>query len=232
MIDDDEELGEILRPVLERYGIDLRIAFTPSEGFKQLEDEIPDVLLLDMMLPEMDGMAVCRQIRGSSSPYQKIPIVALSARSELTDRVVGLESGIDDYIAKPFETRELVARLGAVIRRKRHMSDTPDTVANIQAPRKGLILAASRLEAFYDGYKATLTDLEMQIISQLKLAEGKVLSRTEIFDRIGHSQESDPAMIDTIIYRVRQKFRDAGLNIDFIHTVRGQGYRIAAGTTI
>lgn len=227
ILDDDEELGEIMQPVLAKYGMDLKLAFTPSSAFKQLEEEAFDVLLLDMMLPELDGMAVCRTIRGSDKAYAEIPIVALTARAELTERIVALESGIDDFVAKPVEMRELVARIGAVVRRRRaeavqvHGEGVSTTVS---VPH--LELSEAQMSASFTGYTVNLTELEMQIITVLVDAKGATVSRAEIFEQIGYAQQNDPAMIDTIIYRVRQKFRDQGLQTDFIKTLRSQGYRI------
>jgi DNA-binding response OmpR family regulator len=227
ILDDDEELGEIMQPVLAKYGMDLKLAFTPSNAFEQLEEETFDVLLLDMMLPELDGMAVCRTIRGSDKAYAEIPIVALTARAELTERIVALESGIDDFVAKPVEMRELVARIGAVVRRRRaeavqdHVEGAP---AAVSVPH--LELSEAQMSASFIGYTVNLTELEMQIVKVLADAKGATVSRAEILEQIGYAQQNDPAMIDTIIYRVRQKFRDQGLQSDFIKTLRSQGYRI------
>ena len=222
ILDDDEELGEIMQPVLAKYGMDLKLAFTPSSAFEQLEKESFDVMLLDMMLPELDGMAVCHTIRGSEKAYSQIPIVALTARAELTDRIVALESGIDDFVAKPVEMRELVARLNAVVRRK----GGGQSLASQARVETGLELSEVQMSATYRGYVANLTELEMQITKVLVDAEGAIVSRADILERIGYAEHNDPAMIDTIIYRVRQKFRDQGLQTDFIKTLRSQGYRI------
>ncbi|WP_299963914.1 response regulator transcription factor [uncultured Roseobacter sp.] len=220
MLDDDAELGEAMEPAFNTYGIELSAAHTPSAAFKLLESRSFDVLLLDMMLPELDGMSVCRKIRGSQSAYAEIPIVALTARSGLTDRVVALESGVDDVIAKPVEMRELVARLGAVSRRIR-ASDSP-------APPAAPQLAVSRatMSASYAEHSVNLTELEMRIIEALHAHPDTFLTREEILRSVGYDMRSDPAMIDTIIYRIRQKFRDQGLGQDFIRTGRGKGYAI------
>lgn len=217
-----------MQPVLGKYGIDLDLAFTPSSAFALLEACAFDVLLLDMMLPELDGMAVCRAIRGSGGQYSDIPIVALTARAELTERVVALESGIDDFITKPVEMRELVARLGAVLRRRRaERGAVPRAPVADKTP--WLELSQERMGARFGGYFVNLTDLEMQIVRVLLDADGSIVSRADILDRIGYAQGNDPAMIVTIIYRVRQKFRDQGLRTDFIRTLRGQGYLIEPG---
>ncbi|MCU0910912.1 MAG: response regulator transcription factor [Rhodobacteraceae bacterium] len=231
MIDDDTELAEVLKPVLKEYGIDLASAESPDEGFAMLRDEVPDVVLLDMMLPGMDGLSVCHAIRLSEGPVRDVPIVVLSARAGLTDRVVGLESGVDDYIAKPVEPRELVARLRAVSRSlSPAVPSAGRAAAAITPPAPQVLdLDEARLEATFAGVRVQLTDLEMQVLVALKSAGGAVLSRAEILDRIRHSPQSDPTGIDTVIFRVRQKFRNGGVTGDFIETVRGAGYSIREG---
>lgn len=219
MIDDDIELSKAMRPVLEKYCIELISAASPEEGLRMLKQEVPDVVLLDMILPEMDGMMVCREIRMSDEPWRDVPIVALSARAELTDRVVGLEGGIDDYIAKPVELRELIARLRAVSRARRPALRLPSQPA--------LALDESRLEASFDGAKVQLTDLEIQVLAALLTAGGAALGRSEILERIGHAARNDPAMVDGIVYRIRQKFRAEGVRREFIQTVRGCGYSLS-----
>lgn len=227
ILDDDEELGSLMQPALEKYGMELSLSFAPSQAFEMLDAEEFDCLLLDMMLPELDGMAVCRAIRSSGKAYAEIPIVALTARAELTDRIVALESGFDDFVAKPMEMRELVARIGAVVRRKR---DDTDAQAAPPAPEpqthSGLHLSPAHMSAVYGAYAVNLTELEMRVLTALSEADGAILSRADILNHIGYNDQSDPAMIDTIIYRVRQKFRDQGLATDFIKTLRGQGYCI------
>ncbi|MFZ5963421.1 response regulator transcription factor [Thalassococcus sp. BH17M4-6] len=228
ILDDDEELGELMQPVLAKYGMELTLAFAPSQAFEQLERQTFDALILDMMLPELDGMSVCRSIRGSGKPYAEIPIVAMTARAELTDRIVALESGIDDFVAKPVEMRELVARIGAVVRRRRDAGQE-DAPAEDAAPEEtGLHLSPGHMSAVFGAYAINVTELEMRILKCLSDASGTILSRTDILQLIGYDAQTDPAMIDTIIYRVRQKFRDQGLQTDFIKTLRGQGYCIKA----
>lgn len=227
ILDDDEELGGLMQPQLAKYGMELDLSFAPSQAFEKLDAGDYDCLLLDMMLPELDGMAVCRAIRSSGKPYSDIPIVALTARAEMTDRIVALEGGFDDFVAKPMEMRELVARIGAVVRRKRDDRGIPEAVQEPQQ-HSGLHLSKAHMSAVYGPYAVNLTELELRVLTALSEADGAILSRAEILAQTGHSDQSDPAMIDTIIYRVRQKFRDQGLNTDFIKTLRGQGYCIRA----
>ena len=229
MLDDDDEPGPLMKPMLEKYGMDLTLAFAPSQAFALLEEESFDAMLLDMMLPELDGMSVCRSIRSSGKPYADIPIVALTARADLTDKIVALEGGIDDFVSKPVEMRELVARIGAVVRRLREDAKEEGTApANPVSEPAELLLSPAQMSAVFGPYSVNLTELEMRILQCLQDAQGETLSRAEILDRIGHHTQSDPAMVDTIIYRVRHKFREQGLKTDFIKTLRGQGYSIKA----
>ena len=227
MIDDDEDLGETITPLLERYGITLLQSATPQAGLARLRADRPDAVVLDMMLPEMDGMEVCRLIRAAPEVYGNPPIVALSARAELTDRVVGLEAGVDDYIAKPFELRELVARLRAITRSQGRAGLVPRPVAPPDTREAlALVLDAGRLEALQGSVRVSLTQLELHLLQALQSAGGQVLSRAALLPLIGHGPDSDPALIDTLVYRIRQRFRAAGGRPDVIVTARGQGYAL------
>ncbi len=223
MIDDDLELGQALKPMLRKYGIALEQAETPCYGMQILRNDCPDVLLLDMILPEKDGMEVCRDIRASDDSLSRLPIIAFSVRSELMDRVVGLEGGVDDYIAKPCEIRELVARLRAISR-----------LAGLRAPADAprlefLELHPARFEASFAGARIAVTELEMSLLACLDDQRGQVLSRRLILGGIGHDPDGDPSLIDTLVYRIRQKFRATGIPRDLIQTVWGEGYRLRDG---
>lgn len=226
MIDDDEDLGEAITPLLERYGITLSQSATPQAGLARLREDRPDAVVLDMMLPEMDGMEVCRLIRAAPDLYGNPPIVALSARAELTDRVVGLEAGVDDYIAKPFELRELVARLRAITRSQGRAAGLAPRPVSLAGPREALVLDAGRLEVLQGSVRVSLTELELKLMQALQAAGGQVISRAALLPLIGHGPESDPALIDTLVYRIRQRFRAAGGRPDVIVTARGQGYAL------
>lgn len=223
MIDDDLELGHALKPMLRKYGIALEQAGTPGSGMEIIKNNRPDVLLLDMILPEKDGMDVCRDIRAAEDGMDHLPIIAFSVRSELTDRVVGLEGGVDDYIAKPCEIRELVARLRAIGR----LSGLRTTM---DAPKlEFLELHPARLEVSFAGARIAVTALEMTLLTFLDDQRGQILPRRLILRGIGHDPESDPSLIDTLVYRIRQKFRAAGIPRDLIQTIWGEGYRLRDG---
>ncbi|UWQ03533.1 response regulator transcription factor (plasmid) [Aliiroseovarius crassostreae] len=230
ILDDDQELGPLMRQGLAKYGIDLHLAFTPQEAFARLESEPFDVLVLDMMLPGQDGMSVCRDIRQSNKPFNDIPILAQTARADVTDRIVALESGFDDFIAKPAEMRELVARIGAVTRRGRVSVPAQglarETLSSPDRHPAGFTLSEAHLSASFQGFTVNLTELELRVLQALNDKRGQCLSRNDILDRIGYTSQTDPAIVDTVIYRVRHKFRLQGLTDDFIRTLRGQGYSL------
>ena len=117
IIDDDEKLGQLLTQYLERYDMKVHVAMTPSRGFELIKKIKPDLLSLDVMLPEKDGFEICREIRAKSSIYGQLPILMLTAHAEVTDRIVGLELGADDYLPKPFEPKELILRIQNIIRK-------------------------------------------------------------------------------------------------------------------
>ncbi len=237
LIDDDVKLADALVQVLANYGIELAHAETPSAGLQRLQAENFDVLLLDMMLPEMDGLTVCRKIRSGDGPARDIPIIAFTARAGLVERVAGLESGFDDYIAKPVEPRVLVARIGSVSRRMRGPRDTGEVETPVQSngriemvsQGKALTLDTERNSFSHDGIVVQMTPQEASVMSELIQANGEVVDRKTILNRIGHGGIGDQSHVDVVIYRIRQKVRAAGLKAQFIQTVGGIGYRIANG---
>lgn len=218
LIDDDIELGQVLTPALRKHEIVLVQAETPHKGLQMLADGGADVMLLDMILPGTDGMAVCEHIRQSTGALRNLPIIGLSARADLTDRIVGLERGLDDYIAKPFDIRELIARVRAMTRR-------PGRSQAAKAPT-GVVLDELCMVARLGEFSINLTGMEAQILKALEEARGHVLSRLQILERLRRPEHADPALIDTVIYRLRRKFRRSGFTGDFIVTERGRGYRL------
>ena len=216
-----------MQPTLAKYGIELHLAFTPAEALAKLEQQRFEALVLDMMLPEQDGMSVCREIRHSDRPYRDIPIVAQTARADMTDRIVALESGFDDFVAKPVEMRELVARIGAVTRRSRgENAATPKPRSTPDTSQEGFFLSEANLSACCQGHTINVTMLELRVLQALDNARDTFLNRGEILTRIGYAAQTDPSIVDTVIYRVRHKFRLQGLTDDFIKTLRGQGYSL------
>jgi two-component system phosphate regulon response regulator OmpR len=220
LIDDDEALGSLLTEYLAQFGFSVRTAIHPDAGLRALESEPPDIVVLDVMLPGVDGFEVCRRIRERS----RVPIVMLTARGGVMDRIVGLELGADDYLPKPFEPRELVARLQAVLRRRGSEADE-DTV------RVGTLeIAWEARSTRLDGRPLELTTAEFELLALFVRSHGRVLTRERILEATrGLDWESFDRSIDVLVSRLRQKLGDDPRHPVFIKTVRGVGYRFIGG---
>jgi OmpR family response regulator RpaB len=220
LIDDDEHLAAPLTTYFARFGCTLESAVRPSEGLAMLRAGQYDAAILDVMLPEMDGFALCREIRKESD----IPIVMLTARGEVMDRVVGLELGADDYVPKPFEPRELVARVQTILRRQR--STPPAANANGTQHRvfDGLSIDLDRRQVLRHGERVELTGTEFELLALLAAEPGKVFSRDDILNRLrGHEAELYTRAVDIVVSRLRKKLEP----LDCIKTLRNAGYALA-----
>lgn len=219
IIDDDEQLTEVLSEYLERFGFAVTAAHSPSEGMKKLRSDLPSILILDVMLPEMDGFQVCKKIRATGA-YQDLPILMLTARGEVTDRVVGLEIGADDYLAKPFDPRELVARVNSLLRRA--PSKRPEHEA---LSVNGLMLDPVSQQVHLNGELLSLTTMEYELLKLLMHHAGTTFSRDELMNELrGIDAELYSRAIDTLVSRVRQKLGDTQKPPKYIKTVWGRGY--------
>ncbi|MBO9643002.1 MAG: response regulator transcription factor [Pseudacidovorax sp.] len=224
LIDDDEHLGPPLASYFARFGCTLDCALRPSEGLAKLRAHSYDAAILDVMLPEMDGFALCRQIRADSD----IPIVMLTARGDVMDRVVGLELGADDYLPKPFEPRELVARVQTILRRQR----VRPAAAPASAQRHdfdGLAIDLDRREVLRHGERLELTGTEFELLALLASEPGKVFSRDDILNRLrGHEADLFTRAVDIVVSRLRRKLEP----LDCIKTLRNAGYTLAVGRVV
>ncbi len=219
IIDDDEKLGELLTQYLERYDMKVTFALTPSKGFELIKRGKPDLLILDVMLPEKDGFEICREIRAKSSIYGQLPILMLTAHGEVTDRIVGLELGADDYLPKPFEPRELVARIHNILRRS-----SDDAIRDIK-PINGLEVDVSRREVKLDRKVLELTTMEYELLILFMQYPNKTFTRDELMNRLrGIDAELFSRAVDTLVSRLRQKLGDTSKTPRFIKTVWGRGY--------
>ena len=218
LIDDDEKLGDLLSTFFERFDLALLTAQEPAGGLQLLEKESPDLVILDVMLPGQDGFEVCRTIRRTSS----VPIIMLTARGEVTDRIVGLELGADDYMPKPFEPRELVARIQNVLRR----SGSEKQEDAKQLKFSGLEIDLERRSAVLDGELLDLTTMEYQLLALFAGNPGKTFTRDEILNELrGIDAQLFSRSVDILISRLRQKLGDASKQARFIKTVWGDGLR-------
>ena len=221
LIDDDEALGVLLTEYLGQFGFAVRAVAQPDDGLRTLAADPPDILVLDVMLPGMDGFAVCRKVRETS----RVPIVMLTARGGVMDRIVGLELGADDYLPKPFEPRELVARLQAVLRRGGAGSE-PGECVRVGSLEIQWDARVTRL----DGRPLELTTAEFELLGLLVRSRGRVLTRDRILEATrGLDWEAYDRSIDVLVSRLRQKLGDDPRRPVFIKTVRGLGYRFIGG---
>jgi len=213
LIDDDEKLAEPLQLYFSKFDLSLDNETRPLEALERIKREDYDLLILDVMLPQIDGFETCKRIR----QFSDIPIIMLTARGEVMDRVVGLELGADDYLPKPFEPRELVARIENVLRRKK-----PGTVSTVY--RWGdLQLDLERKQLLRNDQAVPVTATEFALLGLLAQNRDRVLSRDEIMHELrGIDADIYSRAIDVLVSRLRQKLQRPGL----IRTVRGLGYQL------
>lgn len=215
VIDDDRKLNRLLKDYLSPFGFEVLAAASPDEGIRYLKTHSPELIILDVMLPDMNGFELCKLIRQDHT----VPIIMLTARGEVMDRVVGLELGADDYLAKPFDPRELVARIQAVLRRS----------AEIPRPQVRsygrLSIDSGRRTAFLDEQPLSLTTNEFAALALLTRYAGRVLDRDQILQELrGIDSEAFNRSVDITISRLRQKLGDDPKDPSFIKTVWGTGY--------
>jgi DNA-binding response OmpR family regulator len=218
IIDDDVNLNELLKNYLSDFGFDVNTATRPRKGLLKLESGEYDLVVLDVMMPEMDGFAVLKEIREKSN----MPVIMLTARGEVMDRVLGLELGADDYLAKPFEPRELVARIRSILKR----SGSDEEIGREEiTTNSGLELIPARKEAKRNNELLDLTTMEYDMLELLVTKKGRILSRDFIMESLkGYEWEVYDRSIDVAISRVRAKLGDNPGSPRFIKTVRGAGY--------
>ena len=218
LIDDDEQLGPPLAAYFQRFDLSLTLAHRPSKGLAMLREGHFDAAILDVMLPEMDGFELCRTIRKSGDFTSDIPIIMLTARGDVMDRVVGLELGADDYLPKPFEPRELVARLQTVLRRSRVPADNHRLIFD------GLQIDLDTHAVLRQGELVELTGTEFELLCVLAKEPGKVFNRDEILNRLrGHDADLFTRAVDIVVSRLRKKLEP----LDCIKTLRNAGYSLA-----
>jgi len=227
LIDDDEQLGEPLAAYFARFEMQLSHATRPSAGLAMLRQGGFDAAILDVMLPEMDGFALCRTIRKESD----IPLIMLTARGDVMDRVVGLELGADDYLPKPFEPRELVARLQTVLRRRQPTPSASAGLAEAGDGRlhfEGLTVDTTTRSVQCLGVAVELTSTEFDLLHLLAREPGRVFHRDDILNQLrGHDAELYTRAVDIVVSRLRKKLEP----LDAIKTLRNAGYALALRAT-
>ncbi|TEB05807.1 Alkaline phosphatase synthesis transcriptional regulatory protein PhoP [Pelotomaculum schinkii] len=230
VVDDEKNILELVRFNLEREGYQVLTSLDGMSALGLARSETPDLILLDIMLPEMDGLEVCRELH--RDPLTKdIPIVMLSAKADELDRVLGLEMGADDYITKPFSPRELVARVKARLRRSpRGEGKTGEVQTAGRMDYGRMLIDEERFAVYIDGVKQEFTLKEFELIRFLARYPGKVFSRDQLLEQVwGYDYAGDSRTVDVHIRHIRQKLEQLPQGDHIIETVRGVGYRFKEG---
>ncbi|WP_085315762.1 response regulator [Derxia lacustris] len=223
VIDDDERLVAMLRDYLAPNGFEITLAFDIAAGLAALGRERFDIVLLDLMLPDGNGLDVCRQLRAAAGAEADVGLVMLTARGESTDRVIGLELGADDYVTKPFDPRELLARLRAVLRRRQSAPADPQrevkVFGRLEIDRAGRCVRV-------DGETRSLTSHQFALLDAMAERAGRVLTRDQLMELVQpwHGEETFDRSIDVHIARIRAAIEDDARHPQRIVTVRGIGY--------
>ena len=224
VVDDEPHIVELVRYNLQQEGFAVSVATSGREALARVSGDHPDLVVLDIMLPELDGIEVCRQIRAQS----RVPILMLTARDRELDRVVGLELGADDYVTKPFSPRELVARIRAILRRTGGTAPLPEAEP-LQSD--GLVLHPGTHEVWLRGRPVDLTAKEFELLKLLMRHPNRVFTRDFLLEHIwGYDYFGSTRTVDMHISRLREKIEDDPAAPTFIQTVRGVGYKFKPGT--
>lgn len=219
MLEDESGIRNFVLYALNNSGFEAVGFETPSEFYKAMAERIPDLLLLDIMLPEEDGISVLKKLR-SERITKKLPVILLTAKGTEFDKVTGLDSGADDYISKPFGTMELISRIKALLRRSYdNNADDSDTISI-----KNLVIYPLKHEVYFQGNKITLTLKEYELLLILVKNRGKVFSRDELLQQVwGYDFKGESRTVDVHIRTLRSKL---GSDCEMIETIRGVGYKI------
>jgi two-component system OmpR family response regulator len=218
VVDDEQKIVEILRAYLEKEGYSILTAYDGREALDSARRDVPDLIILDLMLPEITGWDVCRELRKESN----VPVIMLTARDDTTDKIIGLELGADDYVTKPFDPKEIVSRVRAVLRR------SESTPVSKSVYRVGDISIDIEKHSVHHGEKnIELTSIEFEIYKALAENPGRVYSRAQLLDRIqGDTYEGYERTIDTHIKNLRRKLDIPADHPGYIVTVYGVGYKL------
>jgi two-component system response regulator VicR len=222
VVDDESAVTDLLAYNLRKAHYEVFIAADGRTALRLAGDCKPDLILLDLMIPEVDGLDVCRELRKSS----RVPIIMITARGEEVDRVVGLEIGADDYVTKPFSVRELMARVKAVLRRAQNNGTETEPATLLRGPGD-LLMDLERRAVTVADTAIDLTRLEFDLLHRLLMNAGRVLTRERLLEQAwGYDYVGDTRAVDSAVKRLRAKLREAAVEADCIESVRGLGYRI------
>ena len=218
IVEDDQDILNLLSFTIQNQGYRALQSRQGEEGLKMARTERPDIILLDLMLPGMDGITVCKELKAKTETAH-IPVVMLTAKGEENDRILGLETGADDYVVKPFSPRELVLRLEAVLRRSQPRQPQEEVWE-----QDGLRVEFDTFQVFVDDHEVELTSTEFHLLAALIRSGGRVLTREQLLDQVwGYEFDGYARTVDTHMHRLRHKM---GRTAEWIQTVRGVGYRL------
>ena len=223
IVEDESDLVKLLKYNLEKEGFRVNYATDGSLALAEARRDPPDLVILDLMLPGLDGLEVCRQLRRNER-FVRVPILILSARGEEADRVVGLELGADDYVTKPFSTREMIARVRALLRR-----NEPAGPPQSRVLRGAMMIDPAAHSVSVDGRQVELSALEFKLLHYLAAHPGMVFSRNQLLDNVwGNDRTVTPRSVDVYIRRIREKIETRPQDPSFVQTVHGVGYRFSS----
>jgi DNA-binding response OmpR family regulator len=221
VVDDEEAIAEAVRARLESEGYRVLVAGDGPEAIEICDEARPDLVVLDLMLPGMDGLEVCKIIQRE----RWVPVLMLTARTDESDKVAGFAVGADDYLTKPFSLRELAVRVRAILRRVERAAALESAPASEPLRRRGLTIDAHRHRASVEGGEVALTPLEFEILLTLAREPGVVFTREQLMDRIwGYRDYAGGRVVDSHVARIRRKLGEDGTDRGFIRTVHGVGY--------
>ena len=226
VVEDDRNISDLIRMYLEKEGFDVRIAYDGGKAVEEYDRQAPDMVLLDIMLPVMDGWSVCAHIREKA----KTPIIMLTAKSEVNDRITGLEMGADDYLVKPFGTSELLARIRTAIRHTRTSLSNPEIAQSGRFTTGDLVIDYDKHQVLIHGENARLTANEYRIVSLLGKYAGKVLTYDFIIKELwGPKAKNDNQILRVNMANIRRKIQENPGQPKYIFTEVGVGYRMREG---
>ncbi|MCI0548062.1 MAG: response regulator transcription factor [Candidatus Rokubacteria bacterium] len=222
VVEDEQDVADLIRYHLVREGFDVGLVTSGADALRQIQSEPPDVVLLDIMVPHLNGWEVCRRLK-QDAVTRGVPVIMVTGRVEEGDKVLGFELGADDYVTKPFSPRELMARVRAVLRRGKSTEAAP---ARRQLRAGDLEIDRDRFEVTMRGRPVPLTPKEFELLATLIATPGRVFGREELLDIVwGHDEFVEPRTVDVHVARLRAKFVSAKLPAPGVETVRGVGYR-------
>jgi len=225
VVDDEQSISTLLQYNLQQSGFDVVTAMDGEEGYQKALDENPDLIVLDLMLPKMDGIEVCKKLR-----QQKVmvPILMLTAKDDEFDKVLGLELGADDYMTKPFSPREVVARVKAILRRTQYSAnESSDMNEGDKIVIGGLKVLPEHYEAYFEGEQLELTPKEFELLLYLTKNKGRVLTRDQLLSAVwNYDFAGDTRIVDVHISHLREKIEHNTRKPVYIKTIRGMGYKL------